>query len=94
LEYPNCLAGFLVVNIQNGTLRIQPQSYPDWVRVAHITGKDGEQYQDAVLSVDSIAQYALEGENEIQLKQRLYELLELVQVAFRWERGITTASRK
>jgi biotin carboxylase len=94
LEYPDRLAGLLIVNTQNGTLRTQPHSYPDWVRVSHITGKDGEQYQDAILSVDSIAQYAFEGENEIQLQQRLYELLELVQVAFRWENGITTASCK
>ncbi|MCH5583454.1 ATP-grasp domain-containing protein [Shimazuella sp. AN120528] len=82
---PSHLAGWLLVNTKHGLLHVNSVLFPEWVKVAQITGEDGKSYDQAQLSVDSIAQFAFVGKNEEELSRRLDQLISIVDETFQWE---------
>lgn len=83
---PQRSSGWLLIPPKRGILRkIPTERYADWVTKTEISAKPNQEFRGAFSSVDTIARFLVEGESEVQVRNRIQELADWFEHSVVWE---------
>jgi len=86
---PQRLVGQLCVPPRSGLLRATPQSCPfDFIRAYRMSGQAGTEYSQMTFTNAEILNAIVEGDNEVQLRERLRQLEDWFHAECLWESDV------